>query len=107
MNAVFGGIKLEMQVESHFSSLEKLENQKLLHNMEIQASQKLSNLQLELLKLYAMNVSDEELRDIKRLLAKYFMERAMDEADKVWDERGYSNELMEEWRQTKRSELKK
>lgn len=75
--------------------------------MEIQASQKLSNLQLELLKLYAMNVSDEELRDIKRMLAKYFMERAMDEADKVWDERGYTNELMEEWRQTKRSELKK
>ena len=75
--------------------------------MEIQASQKLSNLQLELLKLYAMGVSDEELRDIKRMLAKYFMEKAMDEADKIWDERGYTNELMEEWRQTKRSELKK
>jgi hypothetical protein len=75
--------------------------------MEIQASQKLSNLQLELLKLYAMNVSDEELRDIKRMLAKYFMERTIEEANKVWDERGYTNELMEEWRQTKRSELKK
>jgi DNA primase large subunit len=75
--------------------------------MEFQTSQKLSNLQLELLKLYAMNVSDEELRDIKRMLVKYFMERAMDEADKVWDERGYTNELMEEWRQAKRSELKK
>ena len=75
--------------------------------MEFQTSQKLSNLQLELLKLYAMNVSDEELRDIKRMLVKYFMERAMDEADKVWDKRGYTNELMEEWRQTKRSELKK
>ncbi|MBX2889715.1 MAG: hypothetical protein KF734_02190 [Saprospiraceae bacterium] len=74
---------------------------------EIQASQKLSNLQLELLKLYAMGVSEEELRDIKRMLAKYFMEKAMDEADKVWDERGYTNKLMEEWRQTKRSELKK
>jgi hypothetical protein len=75
--------------------------------MEIQASQKLSNLQLELLKLYAMNVSDEELRDIKRMLAKYFMERTIEEANKVWDERGYTNELMEEWRHTKRSELKK
>lgn len=75
--------------------------------MEIQESQKLSNLQLELLKLYAMGVSDEELRDIKRMLAKYFMEKAMDEADKVWDERRYTNELMEEWRQTIRSELKK
>ena len=81
---------------------------KNLRNMEaIQASQKLSNLQLELLKHYAMGVSEEELRDIKRMLAKYFMEKAMDEADKVWDERGYTNELMEEWRQTKRNELKK
>ena len=84
-----------------------MKTQKLLGTMEFQTSQKLSNLQLELLKLYAMNVSDEELRDIKRMLVKYFMERAMDEADKVWDKRGYTNELMEEWRQTKRSELKK
>ncbi len=62
---------------------------------------------MELLKLYATNVSDEELRDIKRMLAKYFIERTIEEANKVWDERGYTNELMEEWRHTKRSELKK
>ena len=60
--------------------------------------------QQELLQLFAIGLSDEELRDIKRMLVKYFMERAMDEADKVWDKRGYTNELMEEWRQTKRSE---
>ena len=25
------------------------------------------------------------------------MQKAIDEADKVWDEKGYSNELMDEW----------
>ncbi len=73
----------------------------------IQASQKLSNLQLELLKLFAMGVSEKELREIKRMLAKYFMEKTIEEANKVWDERGYTNELMDEWQNTNRSELKK
>ncbi len=73
----------------------------------IQASQKLSNLQLELLKLFAMGVSEKELRDIKRMLAKYFMEKTIEEANKVWDERGYTNELMDEWQNINRSELKK
>lgn len=73
----------------------------------IQVSQKLSNLQLELLKLFAMGVSEKELRDIKRMLAKYFMEKTIEEANKVWDERGYTNELMDEWQNINRSELKK
>lgn len=57
--------------------------------------QPLSNMQLELLKLYANNVSDEDLLAIKRLLAKFFMQKAIKEADKVWDEKGYTNETME------------
>ncbi len=35
-----------------------------------------SNLQLELLKLYANGVSDEQLLEIKWLLGKYFAEKA-------------------------------
>ncbi|HYV94691.1 MAG TPA: hypothetical protein VE978_23150 [Chitinophagales bacterium] len=63
----------------------------------VEPSQKLSNLQLELLKLFSRNISEEELLDIRRMLARYFMERAVDSADKIWDERGYSQELMEKW----------
>ncbi|MFK7946004.1 MAG: hypothetical protein AB8G11_00320 [Saprospiraceae bacterium] len=59
--------------------------------------QPLSNMQLELLKLYSNNVSDEDLLAIKRLLAKFFMQKAIKEADKVWDEKGYTNETMENW----------
>ncbi len=57
----------------------------------------LSNLQLELLKLYAHNVSDEDLLVIKHYLAQYFINRAIQEADQVWVDKGYDNKLMEEW----------
>jgi hypothetical protein len=62
-------------------------------------SQKLSNLQLELLKVFSRNISDEELLEVRRMLAKYFMQKAVKSADNVWSERGYSEELMKKWMQ--------
>ena len=47
-----------------------------------------SNLQLELLKLYANGVSDEQLLEIKWLLGKYFAEKASDEMDAFISEKG-------------------
>lgn len=58
---------------------------------------KLSNLQQELLKIYSFNVNDEDLNKIKKMLADYFMDKAINEADKTWDERGYTNETMDQW----------
>ena len=60
-------------------------------------SRKLSNLQLELLKVFSHDISEEELLDIRRMLAQYFMKRAVKGADKTWDKKGYSNELMQQW----------
>jgi hypothetical protein len=59
--------------------------------------QPLSNIQIELLKMYATSISEEDLLHIRRYLANYFMQKAINEADKIWDERGYTNELMDEW----------
>ncbi|WKN40806.1 hypothetical protein [Tunicatimonas pelagia] len=56
----------------------------------------LSNLQIELLQLYSQDVSEEDLVAIKRLLAKYFADRASDEMDKLWDEKGWTNKTMDE-----------
>lgn len=61
------------------------------------AAHPLSNLQQELLKLYAANVEDADLLHIKRYLAKYFAEKAIKEADKIWDEKGYTNDTMDQW----------
>jgi hypothetical protein len=44
------------------------------------AAHRLSNLQQELLKLYAADVSEEDLLHIKHYLAKYFASKAIGEA---------------------------
>ncbi len=61
------------------------------------SAQPLSNLQHELLKLYASNIDDADLINIKRYLAKYFADKAITEADKIWDKNKYTNETMEQW----------
>jgi hypothetical protein len=60
-------------------------------------AQPLTNLQLELLKLYSTNLDQKDLVEIKRMLAHYFAQRAIKEADKIWEEKGLTNEDMEKW----------
>lgn len=57
----------------------------------------LSNLQIELLQLFSQGVSDDDLISIKRLIASFFADRASDEMDRLWDEKKWSNETMDEW----------
>ncbi len=57
----------------------------------------LSDLQLELLKLYSTQVTSEELLEVKRLLGRYFGQRAIQSADRVWDERELTDEVMDAW----------
>jgi len=57
----------------------------------------LTNLQLELLRLFSLELSDEELRDVRRLLAQYFAERATEEMDRLWEEQGWTKETIQEW----------
>ena len=63
----------------------------------MQLHSSLSNLQQELLKLYAHDVSETDLLAIKNYLAKFFAEKALNEADEIWDQKGYSNETMKQW----------
>lgn len=63
--------------------------------MEATLQTPLSNLQLELLTLFAENVSDEDLIAIRQLIAKYFAEKAIEAANKVWDEKGWTEEDVE------------
>ena len=44
-----------------------------------------SNLQMELLKLFDRQLSEQELLEIKFLLSKHFLEKSLDAADLVWD----------------------
>ena len=56
------------------------------------SSPPLTNLQLELVKLFAKEVPEEDLKNIKHLIANYFAEKAMDKADEVWEEKGWTAE---------------
>ena len=58
---------------------------------------KLSNLQLELLRLYGNDVSEETLLEVKKVLAKYFADKATEEMDKVWEEKNLTEQDMIDW----------
>ena len=63
----------------------------------MQATSSISDIQQELLKLYSANIADVDLLNIKQYLAKYFAANAIAEADRIWEEKNYSNETMSEW----------
>lgn len=53
--------------------------------------------QLEILKLYSTGMSDEELNELKKLLADNYAKKAIIEADKIWSEKKLSDKDMEKW----------
>ena len=59
--------------------------------------QELSNLQIELLKMYSNGVSEKNLHEIKLMLAKYFADQASDAMDQVWEERSLTAQDMIDW----------
>jgi hypothetical protein len=56
-----------------------------------------SNAQLEILKVFASNLSDKEMEDLHKTLMQFRAERLYAEVDRIWVERGYTAETMEEW----------
>jgi predicted transcriptional regulator len=59
----------------------------------------LTNLQIELLKVFAYTLDEATLLQIRELLAKFFAEKATQRMDEIWQERGYTNETMDNWLQ--------
>ncbi|NLO18613.1 MAG: hypothetical protein GX121_01830 [Ignavibacteria bacterium] len=57
---------------------------------------KLTNLQLELIKLFRYNLSDFELLELKDILSKFISEKIDKEMDKIWNEKVWSNEKIDE-----------
>jgi hypothetical protein len=58
---------------------------------------KLSNLQLELLKIFSRNISDDQLLEIKGILSRYFADKASDEFERLAEERGWTAETYRQW----------
>jgi hypothetical protein len=63
-----------------------------------------SNLQLEILKLYANGISDKQLLEIKWLLGKYFAEKATAGVNQIIQEKALNeNDLIEKSKEHHRS----
>jgi len=58
---------------------------------------KLNPFQLELLKIYAMNPSQEDLIAIKTMLGRYFTQKLRKQVDAVVKEKGITQEDLDKW----------
>ncbi len=63
----------------------------------VAAQKKLSNIQLELLKVFSFDLSDVQLLEIKQLLSNYFANIASNRMDELWEEKGWSAETIKHW----------
>jgi hypothetical protein len=52
----------------------------------------LSNIQAELLKLFATDIPEHHLLELKTMIARFLLDKARDKADSIWEERGYSDQ---------------
>lgn len=64
--------------------------------METNLSTPLTEPQLDLLKMFAHKVDDADWIAVKKLIVNYFAQKAINEADKLWDERDWNDQKMEE-----------
>ena len=60
-------------------------------------AQSLTNLQQELLKLYAQQVSETDLLNIRALIGQYFAQRLTKLADHAWEQQGWTAQTMHDW----------
>ncbi len=58
----------------------------------------LNSTQLEILKLFRSEQSEEELQEIKALLISYLSNKVVSEADKVSTDRKYTSATFESWK---------
>ncbi len=61
----------------------------------LNAQPALTNVQAELLKVFAMHLSDEDLNQLRFLIARFLMEKINNDIDKLDEERGYDESFYE------------
>jgi len=57
----------------------------------------LSNIQLELLKLFSRDIGEKYLKEIKRLIVQYLAKKLSNEANRVWEDKDWSNDNMNQF----------
>lgn len=63
--------------------------------------QPFTNVQLELLKTFSHDLSEEELLELRELLSKFFAQKATEAVNQTWDEKEWDNEKVDRLLNTK------
>lgn len=53
-----------------------------------------TNLQMEILNLFAKNIPENDLLQIKFLIARYFANKAIEKCSKEWEEKGLNEDAI-------------
>lgn len=62
------------------------------------ASQSLTPLQINFLKLFSVDRSDEFVMEIRKVINDYLQKKIDDELDRLWDEGIINQEKLDQWR---------
>jgi hypothetical protein len=65
--------------------------------MQANVNTSLSSLQLELLKVYSFNPSNEDLLMVKSLLGRYFASKLIDNVSRQAKEKGITDDDLDAW----------
>ena len=60
--------------------------------MQTAAQLPFNEMQLDIIKLFARDITADDMKAIKRLIVRYFAQKAIQSANLVWDEKGWTKE---------------
>jgi len=63
----------------------------------MKATKGLTNLQLELVKLFSFEVSEDQLKELKQILVDYFASKITEDMDRLFEENNWDESKIEEW----------
>lgn len=69
--------------------------------METAAPLPFTNVQLELLKTFSHQLPENELLELRKILALFFAQRLITQADEAWSSKNWTNETIDNMLQTK------
>ena len=64
--------------------------------MQSVLKQPFTNVQLELLKTFSHQLSESDLIDLKHTIALFFSKKLINQADNIWKEKDWNDELVDE-----------
>jgi len=54
----------------------------------------LTNVQAELLKVFSRQIPNEDLLELRQVMAKFLLQKARQRVDVIWEQKGYNNSIM-------------